>query len=66
MDAAVVERDAIRKSLNNDSEFQPRNKAVVDALRAMKDYEHKAAPKVAELEAASKAYIDTLKSSNSK
>ena len=66
VDAAVAERNAVRKSLNNDREFQARNKAVVDALRAMKDYEHEAAPKLAELEAASKAYTHTLKSSNSK
>ena len=66
VDAAVAERNAVRKSLNNDPEFQARNKAVVDALRAMKDYEHKAAPNLAELEAASKASIDSLKSADAK
>ena len=52
--------------MNQDPEFQGRNKAVVDALQAIKDYEHKAAPDLAELAAASKAYIDTLRSPHAK
>ncbi len=62
VDAAVKNRYAIRKSLNKDPEFQTRNRAVVDALQAIKDYEHKAATNLAELEAAFKAYVDSLKS----
>ena len=66
IEAAVEKRQATRKSLNDDPEFQARNRAVVDAGKAIKDYEHVAAPNLAQLEAASKAYIDSLKSFNSK
>jgi hypothetical protein len=66
VDAAVKKRNAIRKSLNDDPEFQARNRAVVDAGKAIKDYEQKAAPNLAQLEAASKAYIDSLKSSGAR
>ena len=62
VDAAVEKRNAKRKSLNSDPEFQARNKAVVDALKAIKDNEHKADPNLAPLEAASRTYIDSLKS----
>ena len=62
VEAAVEKRQATRKSLNDDPEFQARNRAVVDAGKAIKDYEHVAAPNLAQLEAASKAYIDSLKS----
>ncbi len=61
VDAAVEERNANRKSLNNDPEFQARNRAVVDALQAIKAYEHKADPGILKLEADSKAYIESLK-----
>ena len=64
VDAAVEKRNAIRKSLNNDPEFQARNRAVVDAGKAIKDYEQQADPNLAQLEADSKAYIDSLKSSD--
>ncbi len=64
VDAAVTKRQGIRKALNDDPEFLDRNRAVVDAGKAVKDYEHKAAPNLARLEAASKAYLDSLKSSD--
>lgn len=66
VETVVEKRNAIRKSLNDDSEFQTRNRAVVDAGKAIKDYEHKVAPNLAQLEAASKAYIDSLKSPKTK
>ena len=61
VDAAVEKRNAIRKSLNDDSTFQARNKVVVESSKAIKQYEYKADPNLAKLEAASKAYLDTLK-----
>lgn len=66
VEAAVEKRNAIRKSLNRDPEFQARNQAVVDAGKALKEYERKADPNLAKLEAASKAFLDTLKSRNSR
>ncbi|MEO2009002.1 MAG: hypothetical protein ABGX22_10020, partial [Pirellulaceae bacterium] len=42
VDAAIEERNAKRKSLNDDPEFQARNRAVVNAGKAVKDYEQKA------------------------
>ena len=62
VDAAVEKRQTIRNSLNDDSEFQTRNRAVVDAGKAIKDYEQKAASRLAQLEADARAYIDSLKS----
>jgi hypothetical protein len=66
VDAAVEERNAKRKALNNNPEFQARNKAVVDAGKAVKEFEHKVDPNLAKLETASKAYIDSLKSSQAR
>ena len=66
VDVAVEKRQAIRKSLNDDPDFQSRNRAVVDALQAIKDYEHKAASNLAKLAADAKTYIDSLKSSDAK
>ncbi len=66
VDAAVEKRQVIRKSLNDDPEFQARNRAVADAGKAIKDYELKAAPDLARLAANAKAYIDSLKSSKAK
>ena len=66
VDAAVEKRQAKRKSLNDDPEFQVRNRAVVDAGKAIKDYELRAAPNLAQLAAAAKAYIDSLKPSGAK
>lgn len=63
VDAAVEERNALRKALNDDSDFQARNRAVVDAYRAVKEYELHADPNLAKLEAASRAYIERLKAS---
>ena len=39
VDTAVKKRQTIRKSLNDDPEFQDRNRAVVNAGKAIKDYE---------------------------
>lgn len=66
VDAAIENRNSMRQSLNNDPEFLVRNRAVVDAHRAIKDYEHEADPNLAPLEAASKAYIDSFKSSDAR
>ncbi len=66
VDAAVEERNAKRKSLNDDPEFQARNRAVVKAGKAVKDYEQKADPNLAQLAADAKAYTDSLKSSNAR
>ena len=63
VDVAIEKRNAVRKSLNNNPEFQARNKAVVDAGKAIKDYELQADPDLAKLAADSKAYVDSLKSS---
>ena len=64
VDAAVEKRNAKRKDLNVNPDFQARNRAVVDAGKAIREYEQKAEPSLATLEAASKAYIDTLKFPN--
>ena len=66
VDAAVEERNAKRNALNNDPEFQARNRAVVNADKAVKEYERKAAPNLAQLAADAKAYIDTIKSPNAR
>jgi hypothetical protein len=66
VDAAVEKRQSKRKSLNDDPKFQARNKAVVDAGKAIKEYEQKAAPNLVKLEADSKTYIDSLKSPKDK
>ena len=58
-DFAVEKRNTIRRSLNSDPDFQVRNRAVVTAGKAIKDYEHKADPNLAILEAASRAHIDS-------
>lgn len=67
VDAAVEKRNAKRKSLKDDHpEFQARNKAVVDAGKAIKEYEYKAHPALAQLAAEAKAYADALKSAETK
>ncbi|MDP7302555.1 MAG: hypothetical protein QGG09_05605, partial [Pirellulaceae bacterium] len=66
VDAAVAKRQGIRKSLNDDPEFQARNRAAVDAGKAIKEYENQAAPNLIQLAAAARTYIDSLKSSNAK
>jgi hypothetical protein len=66
VDAAVEGRNAKRKSLNDDPEFQARNRAVVDAAKAIKAYEEQAAPNLAQLATEAKAYTDSLKSSGAK
>ena len=64
VDTAVEERQAKRKLLNDNPDFQARNRAVADGGKAIKEYEQQAAPHLAELEAASKAYVDSLKASD--
>ena len=54
VESAVEKRQAIRKSLNDNPEFQSRNRAVVDAGKAIKDYELQADPDIAKLAAKSK------------
>ncbi|MBL6705016.1 MAG: hypothetical protein ISQ06_02815, partial [Planctomycetaceae bacterium] len=66
VDAAVEQRNAKRKTLNDDPEFQARNRAVVDAGKAVKDYEQKADPNLAKLAADAKTYTDSLKESAKK
>ncbi|PHR95998.1 MAG: hypothetical protein COA78_29275 [Blastopirellula sp.] len=65
-EAAVAKRNAIRKSLNDNSDFQARNSAVVDAGKAIKAYEEQAAPNLTQLAAEAKAYTNSLKSSGAK
>lgn len=66
VDSAVDRRQTKRKLLNTDPEFQARNRAVVEAGRAIKVYEHRAFPGLAQLEADSKAWSDSLKTPNVK
>jgi len=66
VDAAVKERSSKRKALNDDAEFHARNKAVVDAGKAIKAYVAQADPNLAQLEADAKAYTDAQKSSAAK
>lgn len=66
VETAVKKRSAKRKSLNDDPEFQARNRAVVDAGKAIKDYEEQAAPNLNQQAVEAKAYTDSLKSSEGK
>ena len=66
VDVSVEQRNAKRKALSNDPEYQSRNRAVVDAARAVKDYEQKADPRLAKLAVDAKAYADSFKSSKRK
>ena len=61
VEAAVKKRNNNRKTLNSDPSFQARNKAVVDAGKAIKDYEQKIAPNLGQLAADAKAYTASLK-----
>ena len=61
VEAAVKKRNNNRKTLNSDPSFQARNRAVVDAGKAIKDYEQKIAPNLAQLAADAKAYTASLK-----
>ena len=63
VDTAVEKRQAKRKALNDNPDFQARNRVVVDAGKAIKEYEQQAAPHLTELEAASKDYLDSFKTS---
>ncbi len=53
----VEKRNAIRKALNDDPEFQKRNREVADAWQGIKQYELNAEPRLVELEAARKAFV---------
>jgi hypothetical protein len=66
VDAAVEKRNTNRKSLNNDPSFQARNRAVVDAGKAIKAYEEQAAPNLTQIATEAKAYTDSLKSAGAK
>ena len=59
-------RQANRKSLNGDPKFQARNKTVVEAGKAIKEYEAQADPDLAQLAAKARAYTESLKSSGPK
>lgn len=59
VDIAVESRNEERKALNRDPEFQLRNRAVVDAGKAVKEFEQQAAPSLVSLEAASRSYLDS-------
>jgi hypothetical protein len=61
VDGAVKGRNATRQALNDDPEFNKRNRAIVDAGKAVKTYEEKALPELPDLAAASKIYLDQLK-----
>lgn len=63
VDTAVSKRKAIRNALNDDAEFQTRNRSVVDAGRAVKDYELQAEPGLAKLAARSKGPVESDTSS---
>ena len=62
IEAAVARRQATRKALNEDPEFQTRNRAVVDATQAVKEYEEQAAPDLVQLAADARAYTRSLES----
>lgn len=64
--AAVEKRNAIRKALNNDPSFKARNRVVIDARNAINQYERKADPKLAQLEAASKGEAKKIDSNDAK
>ena len=61
IDRAVEKRQLARKALNDDPEFQARNKIVVAAGKAIKEYERNAHPGLAKLAAEAKAYVDARK-----
>ena len=58
--AAVEKRQATRKALNDNPEFQVRNRAVVDAGKAVKAYEQQADPNIAQLAVDAKAFVDSF------
>ncbi len=61
VDAAVAARQVSRKSLNDDPGFQLRNKAVVEAGKAVNAYLEQADRGVVRLAVEAKAYADSLK-----
>ncbi|MCP4887503.1 MAG: hypothetical protein GY904_12915, partial [Planctomycetaceae bacterium] len=60
VDAAVAARQENRKLLNRDPEFQLRNKAVVEAGKAVTAYLEQADPSVVQLAAEAKNYTASL------
>ncbi len=54
VDSLVEKRNAARKALNADAEFQKANRDVADAWRAIKDYEIKAEPRLVKWDEARK------------
>jgi hypothetical protein len=58
IDLLIEKRKEARKSLNHDPAFQAQNKAVVEAGKAVKQYEQNAAPMLVELAAKAKAAAD--------
>lgn len=66
VDDAVGRRNARRKSLNDNPEFRARNSAVVNAGKAIKAYEERAAPNLSQLAAEARAYTQSLKLSGAR
>ncbi len=62
----VAKREVVRKSLNSDPVFQEQNRVVVDAGKAVKQYELKAAPRLLKLAEAAKAYAGSSKKAGGK
>ncbi len=62
VDAQIGKRNARRKQLDEDPGFRNRNREVVDAGRAVKEYEEQAAPHLVKLAADAKAYSDSQRS----
>jgi hypothetical protein len=62
----VAKREVVRKSLNSDPVFQEQNRVVVDAGKAVKQYELKAAPRLLKLAEAAKAYAGSSKKAGDK
>lgn len=63
---AVARRNAKRRSLNNDPKFRARNSAVVNAGKAVKAYEERAAPNLSQLAAEARSFTQSLKPSGAK
>jgi hypothetical protein len=66
VDDAIERRNAKRKGLNDNPDFQARNISVVAAGKAVKAYEETAVPNLTKLADEAKAYSDALKTSGEK
>ncbi len=62
VEGKVAERKAARLALNDDPEFKAGNREIADAYQAIKAYEREADPRLLQLEAESKAFLDALDS----